>query len=319
MSPQCQCFLSMPALICGRAMEQVMRTVERVAPSGAAVLILGESGVGKEIVARALHEYSPRKSRPWVDVNVAALPEHLMESELFGYDKGAFSGADSTKPGLFELANAGTLFLDEVGELGAKMQVKLLRVLDGVPYYRLGGVRKVSVDVRIVTATNRNLEQAIREGKLRSDLYHRLTQVQIHVPPLRERTEEILPLAEFFLGKSNPRLTMSEPAQKALLGYPWPGNLRELKNVVTRCAMLCESDRIDLADLPEQIRGGSPSSQRMNRYRLDALEQQTIDEVLSLTGGHQERAADMLGISRRTLSRKLKAYAADNALQPSVA
>ena len=300
-------------------MEQVMRTVERVAPSDAAVLIAGESGVGKEIVARALHEYSPRKSKPWVDVNVAALPEHLMESELFGYDKGAFSGADSTKLGLFELADAGTLFLDEVGELDAKMQVKLLRVLDGVPYYRLGGVKKVSVDVRIVAATNRNLEQAIREGRLRGDLYHRLTQVQIQIPPLRERPEEILPLAEFLLSRHNPRITFSAEAQQALLRYPWSGNLRELKNVVTRCAILAEGDRLELEDLPEVLRRGSDYPQRTNRYCLDALEQRTIDEVLSLTGGHHERAADLLGISRRTLSRKLKAYATDNALQHSAA
>ncbi len=301
--------LGTQALICGEAMARVMRTIERVSCSDVAVLITGESGVGKEIVARALHEYSLRNKRPWVDVNVAALPEHLVESELFGYEKGAFSGADSTKPGFFELAKGGTLFLDEVGELDAKMQVKLLRVLDGVPYYRLGGVRKVSVDVRIVAATNTNLEEAITEGRFRSDLYHRLAQVQIQVPPLRERPEEILPLAEFFLGQRDPGLTFSAEARQALQNYPWPGNLRELKNVVARCAILADGDTIALEDLPDEIRSKLSTPQRRASYRLDTLEQRTIDEVLSVTGGHHQKAAKLLGISQRTLSRKLRAYA----------
>src|SRR6202049_3751477 len=198
-SPVTHSFLGMPAVVRSKAMETLLALVERGAPTNATVLITGETGSGKELIARAVHHYSLRHSKPWVDVNCAALPEHLMESELFGYEKGAFSGADSTKPGLFELANTGTLFLDEIGELDRKMQVKLLRVLDGAPYYRLGGTRKVSVDVRIIAATNQDLEEMVRNGRFRNDLFHRLGQIAITVPPLRERREDIVPIAEYFL------------------------------------------------------------------------------------------------------------------------
>jgi len=310
MTSRCENLLGMPALIAGEVLAGLMRTVERVAPSDAAVLIVGESGVGKEVIARAVHQHSRRSGKPWVDINVAAFPEHLVESELFGYDKGAFSGADSAKPGLFELATGGTLLLDEVGELDPKMQVKLLRVLDGVPYYRLGGTKKIKVDVRIVASTNRNLEASIREGKFRSDLFHRLSHVRIEVPPLRERREEVVPLAEFFLHNHDPGLSLSKDAQDALQRYSWPGNLRELKNVVTGCAILASGATIGADELPAAVRSGSSEPEQRRSYRLDALEQQTIDEVLSLTGGHHQKAAELLGISSRTLSRKLKAYAA---------
>src|SRR5271157_5835440 len=179
----------MPAIISSPGMRQLIELAERIAQSHAAVLITGESGSGKELIARAVHHYSLRNAKPWVDVSCAALPENLVESELFGYEKGAFSSADSPKPGLFELANHGTLFLDEIGELEPRMQVKLLRVLDGTPYYRLGGVRKVSVDVRIIAATNQNLEEMVRSGRFRCDLYHRLSQITLRVPPLRERVD----------------------------------------------------------------------------------------------------------------------------------
>src|SRR5881409_2431588 len=179
--------LGLPAVIHSAAMRRVMDMVKRVAQTDASVLITGESGVGKELVARALHEQSLRCNSPWVDLNCGALPEHLVESELFGFEKGAFSGATQTKQGLLELAHPGTLFLDEIGDLDSRLQVKLLRVLDGAPYYRLGGLKKISPDVRIVAATNRDLEKDIEAGKFRSDLFHRLTQVHIHVPPLRER------------------------------------------------------------------------------------------------------------------------------------
>src|SRR3984893_2801248 len=192
-------FLGMPAVVASPAMQELLAMVQRVAQTQASVLIQGESGSGKELIARALHHYSLRCSKPWVDVSCAALPEHLVESELFGYEKGAFSGANSPKPGLFELAHNGTLFLDEVGEIEPRMQVKLLRVLEGAPYYRLGGVRKVSVDVRVIAATNQDLDQMIGTGRFRADLYHRLGQINLRVPPLRERTEDILPLAEHFL------------------------------------------------------------------------------------------------------------------------
>src|SRR5579862_620849 len=188
-------FLGMTAVIASQPMLRLMDRVERAARSSASVLITGESGSGKELVARAIHQLSPRSHRPWVDLSCAALPEHLLESELFGYDKGAFSGADSTKPGLFEMAHQGTIFLDEIGELDPKMQVKLLRVLDGVPYYRLGGVKKISVDVRVVAATNQELEEAVAQGRFRSDLYHRISQITLRVPPLRKRIDDIAPLA----------------------------------------------------------------------------------------------------------------------------
>src|SRR5271170_1387293 len=200
-------YLGMPAIVVSPAMLQVIDMVQRVGQTNATVLITGESGVGKELVARAVHHYSLRCHKSWVDVSCAALPEHLIESELFGYEKGAFSGADGSKPGLFELAHNGTLFLDEIGELEPRMQVKLLRVLDGTPYYRLGGVRKVTVDVRIVAATNQNLEDMVRSGRFRGDLYHRLCQIQLRIPPLRDRIEDIVPIAEHFLGQCNSQLS----------------------------------------------------------------------------------------------------------------
>src|SRR6266481_3883391 len=230
--PDIKSFLGMRAIVASPAMRDLLAFVERVAQTNASVLIEGESGSGKEVIARAIHHHSLRCSKPWVDVSCAALPEHLVESELFGHERGAFSGADSAKQGLFELANTGTLFLDEIGELEPRMQVKLLRVLDGTPYYRLGGVRKISVDVRIVSATNLNLEEAVRSGRFRSDLYHRLSQIHLKVPPLRERPEDIAALAELFLQQQDPRYRFSSEAIDILRRQFWSGNVRELRNVV---------------------------------------------------------------------------------------
>src|SRR4051812_16090543 len=199
MAVQRHVYLGMPAIIASDAMARVLENAQRVARASVAVLITGETGCGKEIVARAIHQMSLRCSRPWIDINCGALPELLMESELFGHERGAFSGADAAKAGLFELAHTGSLFLDEVGELDPRMQVKLLRVLDGVPYYRLGSQKKTTVDVRILAATNQDLERSASQGRFRSDLYHRLTEYQIHVPPLRSRVDDILPLADYFL------------------------------------------------------------------------------------------------------------------------
>ena len=207
------------AVVRSELMLKLMAMVERVAQHDAAVLIVGETGVGKEMVAKAIHQHSLRCGKAFVDVNCAALPEHLVESELFGYEKGAFSGADATKPGLFELAEQGTLLLDEIGELDGKVQAKLLRVLDGVPYYRLGGSRKVAVNVRVIAATNRDLEEEVRSGKFRRDLYHRLTQFPLRVPPLRERCDDILPIAEFFLHQHAPSAKFSDEAKEILLRY----------------------------------------------------------------------------------------------------
>ena len=304
-------FLGMPAIIASEPMRRLMDLVERVARSSATVLITGESGSGKEVVARAVHHFSLRSHRPWVDLSCAALPEHLLESELFGYDKGAFSGADAAKPGLFELAHQGTIFLDEIGELDPKMQVKLLRVLDGVAYYRLGGVKKISVDVRVVAATNQDLEAAVADGRFRNDLYHRLSQFTLRVPPLRQRIEDIAPLATHFLMQQDPRLSFSQAALESLATCSWPGNIRELRNVVTKAAVLARGDLILPDDLP--LRAEPPAVNGHARPHtssnsIEGMERRLIMEALAATGGHQQKAAARLGISRRTLSRKLNSY-----------
>ena len=311
-------------MVCSELMKKLVAMAERVARGTAAILITGETGSGKELIARAIHHHSLRCAKPWVDVNCAALPEHLVESELFGYEKGAFSGADSAKPGLFELADKGTLFLDEIGELEPKVQVKLLRVLDGVPYYRLGGSRKVSVDVRLVTATNVSLEEAVREGRFRSDLFHRVSHIQLRVPPLRQRPEDIVALAHYFLEKIRPDMRLSFEALEMLRSYRWPGNIRELRNVVGQAATLAEGNEVCASDLPAEIIGAQPASAAQAATSpsevtaLDDMEKQAILRALDRVGGHQGMAAEQLGISRRTLSRKLKQYDLKSEIQPSV-
>jgi DNA-binding NtrC family response regulator len=344
----------MEAVVASEAMRGVLEVAERVARSNATVLITGESGSGKELVARAIHQYSARSLNPWVDISCAALPEHLIESELFGYEKGAFSGADSTKRGLFEMAHTGTIFLDEIGELEPRMQAKLLRVLDGVPYYRLGGTRKVSVDVRVVSASNRDLAEAVAQGQFRSDLYHRLTQFTLHVPPLRERVEDIAPLAAHFLAQHDAQLSFTESALALLRAQDWPGNIRELRNSVISAAVWSGREIIDSKDFsrnratgrkpgfdsridpqlnprinPKNSPGTNPeiddedggsatehsdssgsldSSGFLDSSNLGSIERQTILDTIASTGGHQQKAAARLGISRRTLHRKLKRY-----------
>ena len=305
------CFLGIAAVVVSPAMRRLMETVQRVARTQAAVLIVGETGSGKEIVARAVHHYSLRSSRPWVDVNCAALPDQLMESELFGHEKGAFSGAETARPGLFELANTGTLFLDEIGELEPRMQVKLLRVLDGVPYYRLGGQRKVTVDTRIVAATNSNLEEGVRTGRFRGDLYHRLNQCQLRVPPLRERREDIIPLAEHFLKQHSAEAFLGEGARDLLLRRHWPGNARELRNAVIAALVCTEGREIQACDFETADLEPRTKARFAGALRLEGLERDAIFEALRKTGGNQQRAADVLGISRRTLSRKLKLYSSE--------
>jgi transcriptional regulator with GAF, ATPase, and Fis domain len=302
-------FLGMPAIIRSPSMLRLIETVKRIAQSESAVLITGESGSGKEIIARAIHHYSLRHSKPWVDVNCSALPENLVESELFGNEKGAFSGADSARPGLFEIASSGSLFLDEIGELELKMQVKLLRVLDRVPFYRLGGRRKIEVDVRIVTATNRNLQEAVQTGQFRADLYHRLNQIQLRLPPLRERPEDIEGLAHLFVHETNQDLRLTPRALMRLIEYHWPGNVRELRNIVTRAALLAGSSELhpEDFDFTEQTRCfANPAFGPVRE--LQELERQAIFQALTETGGNQKEAATLLGISSRTLSRKLKTY-----------
>jgi PAS domain S-box-containing protein len=298
-------------ILASPVMHKFMGLVDRVASHTETVLITGETGTGKELIARTIHESSSRRGRPWVDINCAALPENLVESELFGYEKGAFSGADASKPGLFELADRGTLFLDEIGELQLQTQVKLLRVLDGQPFYRLGGHRKIKVDVRIVAATNQDLETAVREGRFRQDLFHRLGQFQLRVPPLRERPEDTVALAEHFLRLKAPARHFSEQAISALLSHSWPGNIRELRNLVARMAMESVGSQIDFSKLTAALTG-EPSALRqtasMPVSNLDSMEEQMIIKALERTGGQRTLAAEQLGISRRTLSRKLKEY-----------
>jgi transcriptional regulator with PAS, ATPase and Fis domain len=292
-------------------MHKFMGLVDRVAGHSETVLITGETGTGKELIARTIHESSHRRGRPWIDINCAALPENLVESELFGYEKGAFSGADSSKPGLFELADKGTLFLDEIGELQLHTQVKLLRVLDGQPFYRLGGHRKIRVDVRIVAATNQDLESAVKNGSFRQDLFHRLGQFQLRVPPLRERPEDIVALAEHFLRLKAPRKSFTSQAISALLSHSWPGNIRELRNLVAKSAMESHGNEIDFSRLNAALTG-EPTAQRQTASmpvgNLESMEEQMIIKALERTGGHRTLAAEQLGISRRTLSRKLKEY-----------
>ena len=301
-------FLGMPALVSSTRMRSVMRFVERVAQSNAAVLITGESGSGKELIARALHHYSSRNGKAWIDINCAALPDHLLESELFGFEKGAFSGADSAKQGMFELAGKGTLFLDEISELNLKSQSKLLRVLDGFPHYRLGGTRKIAVDVRIVAATNADLENEVRLGGFRADLYHRLNQVRVMVPALRERPEEIGPLARLFLEQQNPGLTITEEAVEALEGYTWPGNVRELRSLMARLAVMADYTEIGREELPPEFQAVAHPPESSPCHSLGKLEQEVIFHALEEADGRRNRAAEMLGISRRTLIRKLKLY-----------
>jgi len=300
-------FLGMEAVIESEQIRALLGTIERVARSQATVLITGESGSGKELIARAVHHYSARSHKPWVDLSCAALPEHLIESELFGYEKGAFSGADTSKPGLFEMASGGTIFLDEIGELDPRVQVKLLRVLDSVAYYRLGGTKKVSVDVRVVAATNQDLEKAVANGRFRGDLYHRLAQFTLQVPPLRERVADIAPLAHYFLAQQDPHLSFAASAIAVLEAQPWPGNIRELRNVITKTAVLAPRDEISAGDLAFAV-SAHDSGVTAKGNNLESLEKRAILDALTASGGHQQRAAAQLGISRRTLNRKLKVY-----------
>ena len=303
--------LEMPGqVVRSESLKRVMALARQVAAHPAAVLIIGETGSGKEMVARAIHQHSLRCNNPWVDVNCAAMPEHLVESELFGYEKGAFSGADAQKPGLFEMADNGTLFLDEIGDLDAKVQVKLLRVLDGVPYYRLGGSKKVKVDVRIVAATNQNLEELAHTGKFRRDLYHRLAQFKLEIPPLRERPEDMLAIAEQVLQQHCPESRFTSEATRAMRAYSWPGNIRELRNSVFNAVMLARNPQLEItaADLKLQPQSPQPESEAPLDRDLGDFEKSRVYSALERSGGNQGKAAQALGISRRTLLRKLKSY-----------
>jgi len=292
------------------ALKRVMKLVEQVACHPAAVLIVGETGTGKEMIARSIHSHSLRCNKPWVDVNCAAIPEHLVESELFGYEKGAFSGADTQKIGYFEMADGGTLFLDEIGDLDPKVQVKLLRVLDGVSYYRLGGNKKVNVDVRVVAATNQNLEELVRAGRFRNDLYHRLAEFKLEIPPLRERPEDLLAIAEQILHQHYPDSRFTNDAVTALLTHEWAGNVRELRNSIFRAIMMARNAHVEITAADLKLNQAVPLNEGKAPLSrdLDQLERQIVFDALERAGGNQGKAAEALGISRRTLLRKLKTY-----------
>jgi DNA-binding NtrC family response regulator len=294
-------------------MQAVLALVERVAKSDSPVLVSGESGTGKELVARALHRLSGRGNNPLVDINCAAIAENLLESELFGHEKGAFTGALMRKIGLFEMAAGGTMFMDEIGELDPKLQGKLLRALELGTFFRVGGTQKVEVSVRIVAATNRDMVRAVNEGAFRSDLYYRINTIGITLPPLRDRVVDIPLLADHFLrqygGASPPRLT--EEAMDALQRYRWPGNVRELRNVIERAVLLANGGVINASDLPLQAHGPATSGGNGNggpSVSLAELERRHIESVLSQTNWHQGKAATLLGISSKTLYRKIREY-----------
>ena len=303
-------------LIASPVMHKFMGMVDRVAGHTETVLVTGETGTGKELVARTIHESSYRCKKSLVDINCAALPEHLVESELFGYEKGAFSGADCSKPGLFELADKSTIFLDEIGELQPQIQAKLLRVLDGAPYYRLGGHNKITVDVRVVAATNQDLDLAVKEGRFRKDLFHRLSQFQLRVPPLRERPEDIAALASYFLSLKAPEKTFTADAVAALQSHLWPGNIRELRNLVAKLAMAALDSEIGAGDVTAEFQEEGVATPvvraALPQGNLENMEEQMIIRALEQTGGHRSQAAEQLGISRRTLSRKLREYGIDS-------
>jgi len=298
------------------AMESVMETLRQVAPTRATLLILGESGTGKELVARALHAMSPRARAPFVAVHCAALAENLLESELFGHEKGAYTGATDRRKGRFELADGGTLFLDEIGEVSPATQVKILRVLEERKFERVGGQETLEVDVRLVAATNRDLQAMVSAGTFREDLFYRLNVVELRLPPLRDRTGDIPLLVGHYLERlarenNRPVPTITPDALEALCGYHWPGNIRELRNVLERMVVLTRGDKLGLREVPAFIRAGTGPARPAGEaatLSLDQAEKRMIQDALKVHEGNRTEAAKQLGISRRTLHRKLNEY-----------
>jgi len=308
-------------------MKEVLRLVRRVAPSDTSVLITGESGTGKELIAQAIHRISPRAERAFIDLNCAALQDSLLESELFGHEAGAFSGARARKLGLFELADGGTLFLDEIMEMPAQLQSKLLRALETRTFFRVGGVKKVEVDVRLIAATNRDPDRAVAEGQFRSDLLYRVNSFEINIPPLRERSEDIEPLARHLLEKiAGPdAATITEPATEALKSFAWTGNVRQLRNCLERAVLLADDKRITIKELPPEVvykmersnisvsysasgQNGVSAFSNVSPTKLRESERQQILSALEKTGWHRGKTAELLGISPSTLYRRLRDY-----------
>lgn len=305
-------------LVVGKSakMNEAVESAKKAAASKSTVLLLGESGTGKEIFARSIHSWSERKGNPFVAINCVGLSKELLESDLFGHEKGAFTGAHELKKGKMELAYGGTVFLDEVGDISAELQAKLLRFLQEREFERVGGSKTISVDVRIVAATNRDLERAVSEGRFRLDLYHRLNVIPVTLPPLRERKEDIACLAHYFLGRlsQEAKKTFSEISQEALeklVAYEWPGNVRELANVIERAIVLGQGPRIELRDLPSRIAGTGPVTPTANlsyRRALEACRREVILRALSQNGGNRAPAARALGLHEKylvTLMKKL--------------
>jgi transcriptional regulator with PAS, ATPase and Fis domain len=299
-----------------------------VAPTRSSVLIIGESGTGKELVANAVHRASPRRNERFLAINCGAIPSDILESELFGHERGAFTGAVTRKIGKFELAHRGSLFLDEISELYPELQVKLLRVLEERQVMRVGGSELIDVDFRLIAATNRDLEKEVADGRFREDLYYRLKVVTLRIPPLRERPSDIPPLLEHFLVQfcqehGKPPKVLSTDALELLSRYSWPGNVRELKNVMESAVIFHQEGEITVADLPAEVRdsstlsaAGAPVQSVVGEPRTMAvIERQAILETLGRTGGHRARAADILGIGLRTLQRKLKEYKDEGFIQ----
>ena len=301
------------------AFKQIVQTIRKIGPTDSTALILGETGVGKELVARAIHHFSHRKNKPFVKVNCSAIPETLVESELFGHEKGAFTGAVMSKPGRFELADGGTVFLDEIGEVPASLQVKLLNVLQDSAFERVGGVRTINVDIRIVAATNRDLASDVETGRFRADLFYRLNVVPLRVPPLRERREDLQPTVAYFLQRyaekyGKQELSLTPEVMTAFMTYSWPGNVRELENVLERMIVMSEGEVLGSDLLPEEF--GDIGTAVITGDTLKgtvgglsaAAEKQMIHDALEKTGNNRTKAAQLLGISRRTLQHKLKKY-----------
>ena len=302
-----------PILGASRAVFDLRRLIQTVAPTDASVLVLGENGTGKELVARELHARSHRSAAPMLSRSCAALTESLLESELFGHEKGAYTGAARLKHGLFEIADRGTIFLDEIGELTPALQVKLLRVIETGVFRRVGGTADIKVDVRLITATNRSLEEMMRSGEFREDLYYRLNVFSIHIPPLRERKVDISLLVDHFIKNSSivpkRQSRLTPEAMRVLQNYPWPGNARELQNVIERALILCDGATVDPDHLPMGIRvrpdfQGEEASDQLPT--LDDVEKRYIRQVLDQCKGHRQKASEILGISERNLYRKLK-------------
>lgn len=298
------------------AMQPVVVAIEKVARTSATVLLLGESGTGKEVAARTIHDLSERRNGPFMAVNCAALAENLLESELFGHEKGAFTGASERRRGRIELAEGGTFFLDEIGELKLELQAKLLRVLQERRFERVGGVKPLEADVRWIAATNRDLHALIAEGRFREDLYHRIAVFPVRLPPLRARTADLLPIARTLLERigpelGRPRLSLAADAEQKLLAWPWPGNVRELTNALERAAILADGSRIEAAHLWLEAGATAAASSATTAPTirpLADLEREAIEQALRAVGGNRRRAAELLGIGERTLYDKLKRY-----------